>query len=151
MGYPVKYYDIAVHTVPEVFYDGRWHHYDNSLSVYYTLCDGKTVAGIEDVGKTLACEASDGKEEKGHIGIYHAVHGTGPDGFLEGADTIRDLRHLGHRRDAGVDAGLPLADGDLVLAEGERLGEGRARPDGRTPRQGRANRNPRRGPLVPRC
>ena len=95
MGYPVKYYDIAVHTVPEVFYDGRWHHYDNSLSVYYTLCDGKTVAGIEDVGKTLACEASGGKEEKGHIGIYHAVHGTGPDGFLEGADTIRDLRHLG--------------------------------------------------------
>ena len=95
MGYKTKYYDIAVHTVPEVFYEGRWHHYDNSLSVIYTLCDGETIAGVEDVGKTLGCAASGGKEEPGHIAIYHALNGTGPDGFLEGADTIRDLRHLG--------------------------------------------------------
>jgi hypothetical protein len=95
MGYKVKYYDIAVHTVPEVFYDNGWHHYDNSLSVIYTLCDGKTIAGVEDVGKTLGCEASGGKEEPGHIALYHALNGTGPDGFLEGADTMRDLRHLG--------------------------------------------------------
>src|SRR5690349_24665577 len=32
MGYKVKYYDVAVHTVPEVFYDDAWHMYDNSLS-----------------------------------------------------------------------------------------------------------------------
>ncbi|MGB7159101.1 MAG: hypothetical protein WBD40_13615 [Tepidisphaeraceae bacterium] len=95
MGYKVKYYDIAAHTVPEVFYDDAWHHYDNSLSVIYTLCDGKTIAGIEDVGKTLGCAASGGKEEAGHIAMYHALNGSGPDGFLEGADTIRDLRHLG--------------------------------------------------------
>ena len=73
----------------------RWHHYDNSLSAIYTLCDGKTIAGIEDIGKTLGCAASGGKEEAGHIALYHALNGTGPDGFLEGADTIRDLRHLG--------------------------------------------------------
>ncbi|MEX0777821.1 MAG: discoidin domain-containing protein [Phycisphaeraceae bacterium] len=95
MGYPCRYYDISLHTVPEVFYGGRWHHYDNSLSVIYTLCDGKTIAGIEDIGKTLACAASGGKEEPGHIAIYHALNGTGPDGYLEGADTNRDLRHLG--------------------------------------------------------
>jgi hypothetical protein len=95
MGYKVKYYDIAVHTVPEVFYDNAWHHYDNSLSVIYTLCDGKTIAGVEDVGKTLGCAASGGKEEPGHIALYHAVNGTSVDGFLEGADTNRDLRHLG--------------------------------------------------------
>src|SRR6187455_1752341 len=95
MGYKVKYYDIAVHTVPEVFYDNGWHHYDNSLSTIYTLCDGKTIAGVEDVGKTMGCPASGGKEEAGHIAMYHALNGTGPGGFLEGADTIRDLRHLG--------------------------------------------------------
>jgi hypothetical protein len=95
MGYQVKYYDIAVHTVPEVFYDNGWHHYDNSLSTVYTLCDGKTIAGVEDIGKTMGCPASGGKEEAGHIAMYHALNGTGPDGFLEGADTIRDLRHLG--------------------------------------------------------
>ncbi|MEX0746123.1 MAG: discoidin domain-containing protein, partial [Phycisphaeraceae bacterium] len=95
MGYPAKYYDIGVHSVPEVFYDGGWHHYDNSLSLYYTLCDGETVAGVEDVGKTLACEASGGKEEPGHIAIYHAVHGTSVNGFIEGSDTIRDLKKLG--------------------------------------------------------
>ena len=31
-------------------YDGRWHMYDNSLSALYTLCDGKTIAGVEDIG-----------------------------------------------------------------------------------------------------
>src|SRR5205809_3202878 len=95
MGYKVRYFDIAVHTVPEVFYDDRWHLYDNSLSAVYTLCDGKTIAGIEDIGKTMGCAASGGKEEPGHIALYHCLNGTGPDGFLQGADTIRDLRHLG--------------------------------------------------------
>jgi len=96
MGYPAKYYDIANHTVPEVFYDGRWHMYDNSLSCIYTLCDGHTIAGVEDIGKTLGCAASGGKEEPGHIAKYHAVNGTSPHGFLEGGDTIRDLAHLGN-------------------------------------------------------
>jgi len=95
MGHKVKYYDIAVHTVPEVEYGGKWHLYDNSLSCIYTLCDGKTIAGVEDVGKTLGCEASGGKKEPGHIALYHALNGTGVDGFIEGADTMRDLRHLG--------------------------------------------------------
>jgi hypothetical protein len=95
MGYPNKYYDIGLHTVPEVWYDGAYHHYDNSLSVIYTLCDGKTIAGIEDVGATRGCAASGGKEEPGHVAIYHALNGTSVDGFLEGADTMRDLRHLG--------------------------------------------------------
>ena len=95
MGYYGRYFDIALHTVPEVWYDGGWHHYDNSLSIIYTLCDGKTIAGITDVGKTLACEASGGKAEPGHIALYHALNGTGPNGFIEGADTMRDLRHVG--------------------------------------------------------
>jgi hypothetical protein len=95
MGYPVKYYDIAVHTVPEVKYGEKWHMYDNSLSNIYTLCDGKTIAGVQDIGKTLGCPASGGKEEAGHIALYHSLNGTSVDGFLEGGDTIRDLRHLG--------------------------------------------------------
>ncbi|MEA2735638.1 MAG: hypothetical protein QOE14_2089, partial [Humisphaera sp.] len=95
MGHKVKYYDVAVHTIAEVEYGGKWHMYDNSLSNIYTLCDGKTIASVEDVGKTLGCEASGGKKEPGHIALYHSLNGTGPDGFLEGADTIRDLRHLG--------------------------------------------------------
>jgi hypothetical protein len=95
MGYDVKYYDIAVHTVSEVKYGGKWHLYDNSLTNLYTHCDGKTIAGVEDIGRTLGCEASGGKKEAGHIALYHALNGTGPDGFLQGGDTIRDLRHLG--------------------------------------------------------
>ena len=39
-GAAVKFWDISLHTVPEVQYDGRWHMYDNSLSAIYTLCDG---------------------------------------------------------------------------------------------------------------
>src|SRR5215213_3121596 len=44
MGLKHRYWDISLHTVGEVFYDGRWHMYDNSLSALYTLCDGKTIA-----------------------------------------------------------------------------------------------------------
>src|SRR5688572_9204603 len=95
MGHKVKYSDVAVHTVAEVEYDGKFHMFDNSLSCIYTTCDGKTIAALDEIGQTLGCEASGGKEEPGHIALYHAVNGTGPDGFLEGGDTIRDLRHLG--------------------------------------------------------
>ncbi|MCL2641636.1 MAG: hypothetical protein FWD53_12375 [Phycisphaerales bacterium] len=95
MNYPCRFWEIGLHTVPDVWYDGRFHHYDNSLSAIYTLCDGKTVAGVDDIGKPLACEASGGKEEYGHIAIYHALHGTSVNGFLQGADTERTLQHLG--------------------------------------------------------
>ncbi len=91
MGLEVKFWDISLHTVPEVMYDGRWHMYDNSLSAIYTLCDGKTIAGVEDIGAERACAASGGKIEPGHIARYHCLAGTSPNGFLAGCDTIRSL------------------------------------------------------------
>jgi hypothetical protein len=91
MGLKAKYWDISNHTVCEVEYNGRWHMYDNSLSALYTLCDGKTLAGVEDIGKTLACEASGGKAEPGHIAKYHCLHATSKNGFLTGSDTARSL------------------------------------------------------------
>src|SRR6266850_3232951 len=91
MGLKAKYWDISNHTVPEVEYDGRWHMYDNSLSALYTLCDGKTLAGVADIGKSGACAASDGKAEPGHIAKYHCLMGTSTRGFLSGAETIRGL------------------------------------------------------------
>ncbi len=91
MGYKVKYWDITGHTVPEVFYDGSWHMYDNSMSAIYTLCDGKTIAGVEDIGKKGGCETSGGKVEPGHIAKYHCLTATGKNGFLTGADCARDL------------------------------------------------------------
>lgn len=91
MGLPVKYWDITLHTVPECFYDGRWHVYDNSMSAIYTLCDGKTIAGVEDIGKEGGCAASGGKVEPGHIARYHCLNANGKNSFLTGADTARDL------------------------------------------------------------
>lgn len=91
MRYRVKFWDITLHTVPEVEYDGRWHVYDNSMSVIYTLCDGKTVAGVEDIGREGACEASGGRVETGHIAKYHCLNADSPNGFLTGADCPRDL------------------------------------------------------------
>src|SRR3954465_10909836 len=91
MGLKHRYWDISNHTVAEVFYDGRWHMYDNSLSALYTLCDGKTLAGVEDIGKEGACEKSGGKKEPGHIAKYHCLTATSPNGFLTGADTARSL------------------------------------------------------------
>ncbi|MBM4038946.1 MAG: hypothetical protein FJ290_10575 [Planctomycetes bacterium] len=91
MGFRTKYWDISLHTVPEVEYDGRWHMYDNSMSAIYTLCDGKTIAGVEDIGKDGACAASGGKTEPGHIARYHCLNATSPRGFLTGADCERSL------------------------------------------------------------
>jgi hypothetical protein len=91
MGLKHRYWDISNHTVSEVFYDGRWHCYDNSLSALYTLCDGKTIAGVEDIGKEGACQASGGKVAPGHIAKYHCLTATSPRGFLSGADTARSL------------------------------------------------------------
>ncbi len=95
MGLPVKFWDIASHTVSECFYNDRWHMFDNSMSAYYTLCDGKTVAGVEDIGKPGACQASHGRTEDAHIALVHCVGATGPYGFLTGADTQRSLRYEG--------------------------------------------------------
>ncbi len=94
MGYPCRYFDIGNHTVCDVWYEGRFHHYDNSLSMYYTLPDGKTIASVEDVGKTLAGPETNGKPVAGYIALYHAVTGTGPNGFCQGADTERPLSQI---------------------------------------------------------
>jgi hypothetical protein len=91
MGFKTKYWDISNHTVSEVEYGGLWHMYDNSMSAIYTLCDGKTIAGVADIGKEGGCEASDGRIEPGHIARYHCLTATSPRGFLTGADTIRSL------------------------------------------------------------
>ena len=74
-----------------MFYGDRWHIYDNSMSAIYTLCDGVTIAGVEDIGREGACAASGGKTEPGHIAKYHCLNATSPNGFLTGADTPRDL------------------------------------------------------------
>ncbi|MFB3894387.1 MAG: discoidin domain-containing protein [Phycisphaerae bacterium] len=91
MGLNVKFWDISLHTVPEVEYDGKYHMYDNSLSAIYTLCDGKTVAGVVDIGADGACEKSGGKTEPGHIAKYHCLNSTSDNGYLTGCDTIRGM------------------------------------------------------------
>jgi hypothetical protein len=97
MGLPVKFWDITLHTVSECFYDDRWHMFDNSMSAYYTLCDEKTVAGVEDIGKPGACEASNGKTEDAHIALVHCIGATSRYGFLTGADTQRSLQFEGSK------------------------------------------------------
>jgi hypothetical protein len=96
LGLPVKFWDVTLHTVPEVFYGGRWHMYDNSMTALYTLCDGVTIAGVEDIGRDGACAASGGVSERGHVAKYHCLYSTGPNGFLTGADTQRSLDEEAH-------------------------------------------------------
>ena len=86
MGLKTKFWDISNHTVSECFYDDKWHVYDDSMSAIYTLCDGVTVAAVEDVAKTQGCAASGGKEEFGHVAKYHCLYATSANGWLQGAD-----------------------------------------------------------------
>jgi hypothetical protein len=139
MGFKAKYWDLSLHTVPEVEYGGRWHAYDTSLSTLYTLCDGKTIAGIEDIGKAGACELSGGKEEMRHIAKYHCLHATSPkNGFLTGSDAIRSVedevkvfnpatlkyRHYYHDWDRGHRYILNLRDGEVYTRSYASLGDG---------------------------
>ena len=96
MGFPVKYWDIAGHTVPEVRYDGHWHMYDDSMCNIYFTCDGRRVAGVEDIRQELGCPASGGKVEKYHLVLYHSLSATnaGPTGFGTGAEACRPLTDL---------------------------------------------------------
>ena len=141
MGYKVKYYDVAMHTVPEVCYDGKYHMYDNSLSCIYTEPDGKTIAELEDLGKTMAGPETGGKPVAGYLAKYHALNGTSPNGYLEGADTNRDLAHMGevcfkpeylkyrsYYNDAerGHRYILNLRDGEVYTRTYHRLDEGEA-------------------------
>lgn len=91
LGFPVRFWDVTLHTVSECFYNDRWHMYDNSMSALYTLCDGRTIAGVQDLGVPESCTESSGKEEHGHVVRYHCLTATGPNGFLTGADCARDL------------------------------------------------------------
>lgn len=91
MGYQSRYWEIGRHTVSEVKYGDKWHIYDNSLSAIYTLCDGKTIAGVQDVGAEGSCEKSGGKKELGHIAKYHCLTATSDNGFLIGADCARTV------------------------------------------------------------
>ncbi|MEN6345034.1 MAG: hypothetical protein ABFE16_06975 [Armatimonadia bacterium] len=138
MGFGTKYWDISLHTVPEVEYDGAWHMYDNSLSALYTLCDGKTIAGVQDIGKEGACAASGGKVEKGHIARYHCLTATSAKGYLTGADTARDLdqeyrcfnpnglkyRYYYYDWDRGHRYILNLRDGEVYTRTYRSLGDG---------------------------
>ncbi len=91
MGMETRYWEIGLHTVSEVKYDEKFHLYDNSLSAIYTLCDGKTIASVPDIGAEGSCELSGGKKELGHIAKYHCLTGTSINGYLSGADTNRTL------------------------------------------------------------
>jgi hypothetical protein len=95
MNYPCRYWDIGIHTVPDVWYDGAFHHYDNSLSAMYTTADGKTIASVPEIGRPGSGPETNGETVKGYIGMYKCLNGTSPNGYLEGADTIRDLKHIG--------------------------------------------------------
>jgi len=98
MGLPVKYWDIAVHTVMEVEYDGKYHLLDDDFTALYTLCDGHTLASVDEIGQEGACAASGGKIEKGHIAKYHCLTATSPNGFLTGGDD-KSLAYLAGRFD----------------------------------------------------
>ena len=140
MGYPVKFWDISNHTVSEVEYGGLWHMYDNSMSAIYTLCDGITIAAVEDIGKEGACGLSGGQSERGHIAKYHCLTANSIKGFLTGADCPRDLdqeyrcfnpnglkyRHYFHNWDRGHRYILNLRENETYTRHYKSLGDSRS-------------------------
>jgi hypothetical protein len=140
LGLKVRFYDVTTHTISECFYDDGWHAYDNSRGALWTLCDGKTIAAVADIGATRGCKASGGKEEPGHVAKYHCVTATSANGFLSGSDDNRALKDQGEKvySPAGIkfrsyynnwDRGhryiLNLREGESYTRHFERLGQGK--------------------------
>ncbi|MCL2640523.1 MAG: discoidin domain-containing protein [Phycisphaerales bacterium] len=128
MNYPCRYWDIATHSAVDVWYDGRFHHYDNAYSAHYALEDGVTVAGVPDVGRLGKGLETDGQEVLGYLAMYRCLDGTGPNGYLTGSDMERTLHRLGtfyfapnvlqyrwyyYNQDRGHRYSLNLRDGEV--------------------------------------
>ena len=52
IGFDARGWAITVHSVPEVFYGGRWRLLDGSLMNYFRTPDG-TLAGVEQISKAV--------------------------------------------------------------------------------------------------
>jgi hypothetical protein len=79
---------------PEVWYDGRYHLYDNAFSMIYSLPDGKTIAGVADLAASMAGPETGGKPVPGYLVLYRALTGTGPNGFVQGGGGEKPLSEL---------------------------------------------------------
>ena len=51
LGIKARIWEMAGHTINEVFYDGGWHMLDANVKVFYTARDNKTVASMEELMK----------------------------------------------------------------------------------------------------
>jgi len=52
IGFDARGWAITAHSVPEVFYGGRWHLLDGSLMNYFRTSDG-ALAGVEQISKAV--------------------------------------------------------------------------------------------------
>ncbi|MFC1613826.1 transglutaminase domain-containing protein [Gemmatimonadota bacterium] len=50
-GLKARVWEIAGHTVSEIFYDNGWHMLDGNVKVFYLSRDNRTVAGMEELMK----------------------------------------------------------------------------------------------------
>ncbi len=51
LGIEARIWEMAGHTINEVFYNGGWHMLDANVKVFYTARDNKTVASMEELMK----------------------------------------------------------------------------------------------------
>ncbi len=51
LGIEARVWEIAGHTINEVYYNGGWHMLDANVKVFYTARDNKTVASMEELMK----------------------------------------------------------------------------------------------------
>ena len=51
LGLEARIWEMAGHTINEVFYNGGWHMLDGNVKVFYTARDNKTVASMEELMK----------------------------------------------------------------------------------------------------
>lgn len=71
MGYPVKFIDIANHTISEVGYGGSFHMFDSSLGAFFRNHVGE-VASTDEIAAADSCpNYNNGQSELGHLAFYH--------------------------------------------------------------------------------
>ena len=84
-GLPARTYEITTHTVPEIFYDGRWHMFDPTTWTFYIGRDNRSVASVRELELALDVmkRAAAGRRDLGwyrtakdnHVGGNHGQNG----------------------------------------------------------------------------
>ena len=89
-GLPARTFEITHHTVPEIFYDGRWHMFDPTTRTFFIGRDNRAVADVRELEKNLALMKRAGAGKR-NLSFYASADDNRLGGHLGGTGWRMDV------------------------------------------------------------